>query len=49
MSQTTISLQPRWFNAQTSALPIKPAPPVTSTLTSEKSFSFMFSQQLPEL
>src|ERR1035437_535714 len=42
MSQTTMLSQPRRFNAQTRALPMKPAPPVTSTRASEKSFGFMF-------
>src|ERR1035437_1630744 len=40
-SQTTMRSQPRRFSAQTSALPIKPAPPVTSTRASEKSLGFM--------
>src|SRR5258708_6002701 len=41
MSQTTMLSQPRRFSVQTSALPMKPAPPVTSTRASEKSFGFM--------
>src|ERR1035437_1464418 len=40
-SQTTMRSQPRRFSAQTSALPIKPAPPVTSTRASEKSLGFI--------
>src|SRR5476649_438132 len=42
MSQTTMLSQPRRFSAQTSALPMKPAPPVTSTRASEKSLGFIF-------
>ena len=41
MSQTTMLSQPRRFSAQTSALPMKPAPPVTRTRASEKSFGFI--------
>src|ERR1035438_10124164 len=38
MSQTTMLSQPRRFSAQTSALPMKPAPPVTNTLCSGQLF-----------
>src|ERR1039457_211209 len=41
MSQTTMLSQPRRFSAQTSARPMKPAPPVTRTRDSEKSFGFI--------